>query len=142
MFKMEISTNTIDVDFLTPRYCLIYGEFKDTIRNMGTAPIFVYHIFSGNSKDKCTVFGNIISFLGLQACPHRKRTTCMSLCLSVSLSHTHTHISSHQKTLDQDDSIIYKIQQFSVEIPPCSDSLIQVITQVKQCFYMVSQKDE
>lgn len=96
MLKMVLSTNKIDLDFLTSKYYLAYGEFKDTIRNMGTAPTLVHHIFSDNSEDKCKMLGSIVMlFLGLHEYPGGNRTTCMSLCLC--LPHTHAYIFLHIK---------------------------------------------
>lgn len=61
------------------------GEFENPCWVMGRAPTFVHYIFSGYSKDKYKVLGNMM-MLPLQithACPHANRTTCMT--------HSHTY---------------------------------------------------
>lgn len=80
------------------------GEFENPVGNMGRAPTFVHYIFSGYSKDKYKVLGNMMMLLsGLHACPHANRTTCMSH------SHTYTctllHIRSRLCTPDKDDDL-------------------------------------
>lgn len=92
---MVISTNKIDLDFLTPKY-MIYGEFKDTIRNIVIAPTLVHHIFSGNSNDKCKVLNDtVMLLLGFHVCSDGNRGACMSLCLSLSLTYTYAYIFIH-----------------------------------------------
>lgn len=66
------------------------GEFENPVGNMGRAPTFVHYIFSGYSKDKYKVLGNMMMLL---------RITCMSSCKQDNMhdpfSYIHVHPSSH-----------------------------------------------
>ena len=78
-------------------------EFENTVGNMGIAPRFVHYIFSGYTKDKYKVLGNMMLLSGLNTYPHGNRT------IGMSHSHTYTcillHIRSRLCTPDKDDNL-------------------------------------